>query len=183
MSLPRASAASAALGAILAAVALLARGGNDVVCDGEGDDVVRAKVQAAVRAGLVPLLCVGEGLAVRKAGEHVAHTTAQLRAALEGLPADAARSLVVAYEPVWAIGTGRTPTESDIAAIHAAIRARLRARFGEAGGKLRILYGGSVKPANAAAILALENVDGALVGGASLDPDGFARIVSAAPAP
>jgi triosephosphate isomerase len=89
---------------------------------------------------------------------------------------------VVAYEPVWAIGTGRTPTEADIAAIHAAIRAKLRARFGEGGGKLRILYGGSVKPANAASILALENVDGALVGGASLVAADFLAIAAAAKA-
>ena len=86
----------------------------------------------------------------------------------------------MAYEPVWAIGTGRTPTEADIAAIHAAIRAKLGARFGEAGGKLRILYGGSVKPANAEAILALANVDGALVGGASLVAADFLAIAGAA---
>ena len=94
----------------------------------------------------------------------------------------AAAAGVVAYEPVWAIGTGRTPTEADIAAIHAAIRARLRTRFGEAGGTLRILYGGSVKPANAAPILALENVDGALVGGASLVAADFLAIAAAAKA-
>ena len=147
---------------------------------GEGDAAVRAKTEAALAAGLVPVVCVGESEGQRLAGEAEAVVTRQLDGSLpDGF---AAAGGVVAYEPVWAIGTGRTPTESDIAAIHAAIRARLRARFGDAGAKLRILYGGSVKPANAAAILALENVDGALVGGASLVAADFLAIAAAAEA-
>ena len=144
---------------------------------GESDAVVLAKAEAAIAAGLVPVVCVGESEAERLAGEAEAVVTRQLDGSLpDGF---AAAGGVVAYEPVWAIGTGRTPTESDIAAIHAAIRARLRARFGEAGSKLRILYGGSVKPANAKPILALENVDGALVGGASLVAADFLAIAAA----
>jgi len=145
---------------------------------GESDATVLAKTEAAMAAGLVPVVCVGESEAERLAGEAEAVVTRQLDGSLpKGF---AAAGGVLAYEPVWAIGTGRTPTESDIAAIHAAIRARLRARFGEAGGALRILYGGSVKPANAAPILALENVDGALVGGASLVAADFLAIAKAA---
>jgi triosephosphate isomerase (TIM) len=145
---------------------------------GESDAAVLAKTEAAIAAGLTPIVCVGESEAERLAGEAEAVVTRQLDGSLpEGF---AAATGVVAYEPVWAIGTGRTPTEADIAAIHAAIRARLRARFGEAGAKLRILYGGSVKPANAEAILALENVDGALVGGASLVAADFLTIAAAA---
>ena len=144
---------------------------------GEGDAAVLAKAEAAIAAGLVPIVCVGESEAERLAGEAEAVVTRHLDG---GLPDGfAGAGGVVAYEPVWAIGTGRTPTESDIAAIHAAIRAKLRARFGEAGGTLRILYGGSVKPANAKAILALENVDGALVGGASLVAADFLAIAAA----
>jgi triosephosphate isomerase len=146
----------------------------------EGDAAVLAKADAALAAGLVPVVCVGESEAERLAGEAEAVVTRQLDGSL---PAEfAAAGGVVAYEPVWAIGTGRTPTESDIGAIHAAIRARLRARFGEAGGVLRILYGGSVKPANAKQILALANVDGALVGGASLVAADFLAIAEAAAA-
>ena len=147
---------------------------------GEGDAAVLAKAEAAIAAGLVPIVCVGESEAERLAGEAEAVVTRQLDGSLPDGFAGAAG--VVAYEPVWAIGTGRTPTESDIAAIHGAIRARLRARFGEAGGALRILYGGSVKPANAKAILAVEDVDGALVGGASLVAADFLAIAAAAAA-
>lgn len=148
---------------------------------GEQDAAVLAKAEAAMAAGLVPVVCVGESEAERLAGEAEAVVTRQLDGSLPNGFAGAGG--VVAYEPVSAIGTGRTPTEADIAAIHAAIRARLRARFGEAaGGKLRILYGGSVKPANAKAILALENVDGALVGGASLVAADFLAIAEAASA-
>ena len=144
---------------------------------GEGDAAVLAKAEAAIAAGLVPVVCVGESEGERLAGDAEAVVTRQLDGSLP--EAFAASGGVVAYEPVWAIGTGRTPTEADIAAMHAAIRARLRARFGEAGGRLRILYGGSVKPANAAPILALENVDGALVGGASLVAADFLAIAAA----
>ena len=145
---------------------------------GEGDAEVLAKAEAAIAAGLVPIVCVGESEGERLAGQAEAVVTRQLDGSLPDGFAGAGG--VVAYEPVWAIGTGRTPTESDIAAIHAAIRAKLGGRFGDAGGKLRVLYGGSVKPANAEAILALENVDGALVGGASLVAADFLTIAGAA---
>ncbi len=142
---------------------------------GETDAVVRAKVQAALAAGLIPVACVGETEAQRLAGEAEAVVRQQLA---ESLPDDFGG--VVAYEPVWAIGTGRTPTEEDIAAIHATIRATLVARFGPAGQATRILYGGSMKPGNAKAILALPNVDGGLVGGASLVAADFLAIAAAA---
>jgi len=146
---------------------------------GETDAMVRAKAEAALAAGLTPIVCVGESEAQRLAGEAEAVVTRQLDGSLpDGF---AAAGGVVAYEPVWAIGTGRTPTEAEIAAIHGAIRARLQARFGAAGGRLRILYGGSVKPGNAAGILALPNVDGALVGGASLAAADFLAIAGAVP--
>jgi triosephosphate isomerase len=148
---------------------------------GETDAAVRAKAEAALAAGLVPIVCVGESEAERLAGRAEAVVTRQLEGSLPDR--FGAAGGVVAYEPVWAIGTGRTPTEAEIAAIHAAIRARLEARFGQAGGRLRILYGGSVKPANAAAILALPHVDGALVGGASLVAEDFLAIARAVAAP
>jgi len=162
---------------------------------GEDDAVVAGKVQAALRHGLVPILCVGEGLEVRRAGEHVAHCTAQLDAALEGLTAEQLTSpgagtgivggggsgsgggVVIAYEPVWAIGTGEVATPEDAQEVCGALRSRLAERFGaETAGVVRILYGGSVKAANTAGILAGPDVDGALVGGASLDADEFAQI-------
>ncbi|MDP3415457.1 triose-phosphate isomerase [Falsiroseomonas sp.] len=141
----------------------------------ETDAVVRAKVQAALAAGLIPVACVGETEAQRLGGEAEAVVRRQLA---ESLPDDFAG--IVAYEPVWAIGTGRTPTEADIAAIHATIRETLVARFGPAGQGMRILYGGSMKPGNAKAILALPNVDGGLVGGASLVSADFLAIAAAA---
>jgi triosephosphate isomerase len=144
----------------------------------EGDATVLAKAEAALAAGLTPIVCVGESETQRLAGDAEPVVTGQLGG---GLPDGfAAAGGVVAYEPVWAIGTGRTPTEPDIAAIHAAIRANLVSRFGPAGQGLRILYGGSVKPANAKAILALPHVDGALVGGASLVAADFLAIAAAA---
>jgi triosephosphate isomerase len=150
---------------------------------GEDDAVVAGKVQAALRHGLVPILCVGEGLEVRRAGEHVAHCTTQLDAALEGLTAEQLTTpgegtgIVIAYEPVWAIGTGEVATPEDAQEVCAALRSRLAERFGGAtAGVVRILYGGSVKAANTAGILAGPDVDGALVGGASLDADEFAQI-------
>jgi triosephosphate isomerase (TIM) len=146
---------------------------------GETDAAVRAKAEAALAAGLTPVVCVGESEAQRLAGEAEAVVTRQLDGSL---PEDfAAAGGVVAYEPVWAIGTGRTPTEAEIAAIHAAIRGNLEGRFGAAGGGLRILYGGSVKPGNAKAILALPHVDGALVGGASLVAADFLAIAGGVP--
>ena len=144
---------------------------------GEGDDVVRDKAAAAVRAGLVPILCVGEGLEVRRDDGQVDHCTGQLRAALSGLPAPAARTLVVAYEPVWAIGTGEVATPEDAQQVCAALRATLAELYpGELADGVRVLYGGSVKAANVAALMAQPDVDGALVGGASLDAAEFARI-------
>jgi len=140
----------------------------------ETDAVVRAKVVAALAAGLIPVVCVGETEAERLAGQAEALVGRQLAGSLpDGFEG------VVAYEPVWAIGTGRVPTEADIAAIHAAIRASLVARFA-GGGAMRILYGGSLKPGNAAAILALAHVDGGLVGGASLIAADFLAIARAA---
>jgi triosephosphate isomerase len=135
-------------------------------------------VLAAWRAGLAAIVCVGETLAQRDAGATVDVVAEQLAGSLPD-GADAG-NLVVAYEPVWAIGTGRTPTTAQVAEVHAAIRAALARRF-PAGTAMRILYGGSVNDKNAAELLAVANVDGALVGGASLKADAFAAIVDAAP--
>ncbi|MFC0410398.1 triose-phosphate isomerase [Roseomonas elaeocarpi] len=144
---------------------------------GETDAQVRAKTEAAIAAGLIPVVCVGESEAQRDAGEAESVVAAQLAGSLpDGF---AAAKGVVAYEPVWAIGTGRTPTEADIRAMHARMRAEVTGRFGPAGGTTRLLYGGSVKPSNAAAILALPDVDGALVGGASLVAGDFLAIAAA----
>ena len=144
---------------------------------GEDDSQINAKVVAAFTAGLVPILCIGEPLEVRKAGEHVAHTLAQLDAALAGVPADNARQVVIAYEPVWAIGTGEVATAEDAQEVCGAIRTRLAELYsGGLADGVRVLYGGSVKAANVAATMAQPDVDGALVGGASIDPDEFSAI-------
>lgn len=142
---------------------------------GENNAVVRAKAEAAIAAGLTPIVCVGETEAEREAGEAEHVVRSQL---LHSLPPGFAG--VVAYEPVWAIGSGRTPTVDDVAAMHAAIRAALLAQLGPAAAELRILYGGSVKPDNAASLLALPEVGGALVGGASLKAEDFLAIASVA---
>ncbi|WP_346618966.1 triose-phosphate isomerase [Blastococcus montanus] len=143
----------------------------------EDDAVVGSKVQAALRHGIVPIVCVGEGLEVRRAAAHVAHCTGQLDAALDGLTAEQVAGVVIAYEPVWAIGTGEVATPDDAQEVCGALRARLAERFGsDSAATVRILYGGSVKAANTAGILAGPDVDGALVGGASLDADEFAQI-------
>jgi len=143
----------------------------------EDDALVNAKVKAAIANGLVPILCVGEGLEVREADAHVPHCTGQLDGALEGIAADAVEKIVVAYEPIWAIGTGKTATPGDAQQVIGAIRARLAERYpGPAAQRVRILYGGSVKAANIAEIMAQPDIDGALVGGASLDAEEFARI-------
>jgi triosephosphate isomerase len=148
---------------------------------GEDDAVVASKVQAALRHGLTPIVCVGEGLAERLAAGHVAHCGNQLDAALEGLTAEQVRGAVIAYEPVWAIGTGEVATPEDAQEVCGALRARLAERFGPATAEaVRILYGGSVKAASTAGIMAGPDIDGALVGGASLDADEFAQICRSA---
>jgi triosephosphate isomerase len=143
----------------------------------ETDDVVNAKVKAAYRHGLRPIMCVGERLDVRKAGRHVAHTLAQLDGGLAGITGEQAGTLVVAYEPVWAIGTGEVATPEDAQEVCGAIRARLAELYSaELADQIRVLYGGSVKSSNVAAIMGKPDVDGALIGGASLDPAEFASI-------
>jgi triosephosphate isomerase (TIM) len=148
---------------------------------GEDDAIVGAKVRAALRNGLVPILCVGEGLEVREAGGHLAHCTAQLRAALKGLSAEQARTIVVAYEPIWAIGTGRVATPADAQQVCGELRAALVDKYGAAvADEIRVLYGGSVKSSNVAELVAESDIDGALVGGASLDADEFAKLCALA---
>lgn len=143
----------------------------------ETDADVSAKVGAALRAGLEPIVCVGETLEQRKAGEALAVVTGQVRGSL---PAElAGKAFSVAYEPVWAIGTGLTPTTPEIEEVHRAIRATLIEMFGESGKSAPILYGGSVKPSNAAEILHADEVGGALVGGASLKAEDFLAIIRA----
>lgn len=143
----------------------------------ETDEIVAQKVRAALRAGLEPIVCVGETLEQRKAGETLALVTGQVRGSLP--PELAGVRFSVAYEPVWAIGTGLTPTTAEIEEVHRAIRMTLVELFGEAGRAVPILYGGSVKPSNAAEILHADEVGGALVGGASLKADDFLGIIRA----
>jgi triosephosphate isomerase (TIM) len=145
---------------------------------GETDDEVRQKVSAAIRYGLIPVVCVGETLEERTAGQVEPVITRQLEAALSGVPEAYGGELLIAYEPVWAIGTGVTATPADAAAAHLVLRALLADRLG-ASSPIPILYGGSVKPENARELLTAEAVDGLLVGGASLDPAGFAQIAAA----
>jgi triosephosphate isomerase len=144
----------------------------------EDDALINAKVKAAFKHGLTPILCVGEGLEVREESQHVPHCTAQIDGALARIPAEQAASIVIAYEPVWAIGTGKTATPDDAQEVCAEIRTRLAEKYSEelANG-VRVLYGGSVKANNIAGIMAKPDVDGALVGGASLDADEFATLV------
>jgi triosephosphate isomerase (TIM) len=144
----------------------------------EGDEVVNAKVKAAYRNSLTPILCVGESLDVRREGAQVAHTTGQLAAALADVTASQAKSVVVAYEPVWAIGTGEVATPENAQEVCEALRSTVsRLYTASTAAAIRVLYGGSVKPDNVAAIMAQPDVDGALVGGASLAPEDFVRIV------
>ncbi|HET9460300.1 MAG TPA: triose-phosphate isomerase [Sphingomicrobium sp.] len=144
----------------------------------ETDSAVRAKAEAGLGAGLSVILCVGESLAVRESGDAVPTVEKQLDSSL---PRDCdVAGLAIAYEPIWAIGTGKIPTMDDIAHMHAALRGRLIAAYGEVGQGIRILYGGSVKASNAAEIFAVADVDGALVGGASLTAADFLPIVEAA---
>ena len=142
---------------------------------GEADDVVRRKAEAALLAGLVPIVCIGETEAERAEGRTLDVLTAQLEGSL---PANG--EVVVAYEPVWAIGTGRTASEDDVAEAHGHIRATLGQRMGDEAEGVRILYGGSVKPDNAGSLLRVDDVDGALVGGASLKASDFLAICAAA---
>ncbi len=143
----------------------------------ESDEVVNAKARQALGAGMTPIVCVGEGLDVRQAGEQVPYTLAQVDGSLAGFTPQEVASLVVAYEPVWAIGTGEVATPDDAQEVCAAIRARLRETAGdEAADGCRVLYGGSVKAANIAGIMAQRDIDGALVGGASLQAEEFGGI-------
>jgi triosephosphate isomerase len=144
---------------------------------GETDLIVRAKADAARRSGLTAIICIGETEKERDSGETLAVVTRQLAGSVpDGTPND----IVIAYEPVWAIGTGRTPSAADIAQVHAHIRGKLTERFRSDGRDVRILYGGSMKPDNAAAILAIPEVNGGLVGGASLKSADFLAILQAA---
>jgi len=148
---------------------------------GEGNDVVARKLRAALRAGLTPVLCVGERIDHRDANRHQDYVGEQLETALAGLSAGDVGRMAIAYEPVWAIGTGRTATPADAVAMHAFVRTWIREAFGAGvAERLRIQYGGSVKPENAPGLLAEAEIDGALVGGASLDPVSFLAIATAA---
>jgi len=144
---------------------------------GETDAMVAAKAKAVLRAGLTPIICLGESLAERDAGETLAVVARQLAGSV---PEEAGKSaFVIAYEPVWAIGTGRTPTTPQVAEVHTALRAGLGKRFGQAAERVRLLYGGSVKPDNARELMHADGVDGALVGGASLKSADFLAIARA----
>ena len=144
---------------------------------GETDEVVNAKVQAALRSGITPILAVGEPFAVRQAGDQVKCCVGQLEGSMKGIPAEAVAAMVIAYEPVWAIGTGEVATAQDAQEMTSAIRSWVsEVHDAETATSVRILYGGSVKPGNIAPIMAQPDVDGALVGGASLDAGQFAQI-------
>ena len=165
---------------------MLAKLGCSYVCVGhserreyhdESDELVNAKAKAALGAGMTPIVCVGEPLPIRQAGEQVPYTLAQLDGSLAGFTAEQIGGLVVAYEPVWAIGTGEVATPDDAQEVCAAIRERVREVHGDAAADaVRVLYGGSVKAANVAGIMEKADVDGCLVGGASLQADEFGGI-------
>ncbi|TDV49020.1 triose-phosphate isomerase [Actinophytocola oryzae] len=143
----------------------------------ESDDLVNAKVKAVLKHEMSPILCVGEKLDVREAGNHVEHTTEQLIAGLKGVKTDLVSKVVVAYEPVWAIGTGRVATPQDAQEVCGAIRARLAEKYGqEIADAVRVLYGGSVKSGNIGDLVKQDDIDGALVGGASLDAEEFTKL-------
>ncbi|MBS1265544.1 MAG: Triosephosphate isomerase [Acidimicrobiaceae bacterium] len=146
---------------------------------GESDEVVNKKVKAVVAAGMTPIVCCGETIEEREAGTTEARVAGQVRAGLAGLSPEQVASLVLAYEPIWAIGTGRVATPEDAQAVCSAIRQVVRDDFGNAAAdSVRIQYGGSVKPVSAPDLMRQPDIDGALVGGASLDPEEFARIVA-----
>jgi triosephosphate isomerase len=145
---------------------------------GETDDTVNCKVRAALAAGFIPVMCVGESEKQREAGQTFSILDKQVKDGLKSFVADELGSLVIAYEPVWAIGTGKTATAAQAEEAHAYIRSLVKGLFGAGpAGAVRILYGGSVKPENASELMAMADIDGALVGGASLNPDSFSKIV------
>jgi triosephosphate isomerase len=147
----------------------------------EDDDLVNAKVRAALKHEISPILCVGEKLEVREAGGHVEHTTAQLIAGLKGLKTELVTKVVLAYEPVWAIGTGRVATPADAQEVCGALRARLAEKYGQnVADEVRILYGGSVKANSISELVKQDDIDGALVGGASLDAEEFTKLCALA---
>ena len=145
----------------------------------ESDELVNAKAKKAIDNGMTPIICCGEALEIRKAGKHVEHTVGQIKADLDGIPAEQVAKLVIAYEPIWAIGTGETATAADAQEVCNAIREALRADFGgTTADATRILYGGSAKPGNIKELMTQPDVDGALVGGASLKADSFAAMAN-----
>jgi triosephosphate isomerase (TIM) len=145
---------------------------------GETDQEINRKIDAAAKAGLIPVFCIGETESQRDAGETFSVLDKQVKNGLEGLFSENLKSLIVAYEPVWAIGTGKTATKEQAQEVHAYLRNGFSEMYGpEFAQGLRILYGGSVKPSNVKDLMAMEDIDGALVGGASLDPDSFSRLV------
>ncbi len=151
---------------------------------GDTDEAVSRKLRAAITGGLTPIVCVGETLAEREAGDTLTVLDRQVKIGLDGLTGDELAALVIAYEPVWAIGTGKNATSAEAGEAHAHIRSRLRQWFGGApADKCRILYGGSVKPENIRELIGLPDVDGALVGGASLEVRSFAEIVTRSAGP
>ena len=148
---------------------------------GETDEMVNAKVKAILKHNMTPIMCVGESLAEREAGETEAKVLGQVVNGLQGVKKAEVGSMVIAYEPIWAIGTGKTATADDAQQVCASVRAAVTASFGaDAGASVRIQYGGSVKPGTTEELMAQPDIDGALVGGASLDPDDFAQIVKIA---
>ncbi|MEV7044329.1 triose-phosphate isomerase [Amycolatopsis sp. NPDC051061] len=147
----------------------------------ETDELVNKKVKAALKHGITPILCIGEKLEVREAGEHIHHTTTQLIDGLKGLKAEQVKDVVVAYEPVWAIGTGKVASSADAEEVCKAIRATLQEKYGDdIASSVRVLYGGSVKSGNIGELVGCENIDGALVGGASLDGEEFTKLCALA---
>jgi triosephosphate isomerase len=144
---------------------------------GETDEIVNKKAKAVFSNGMTPIICVGETEAQRDAGEAESTVGAQVRAAIEGLDSDLIAGGVIAYEPIWAIGTGRTASADDAGAMCGFVRDQVRDAVGEAADEMRVLYGGSVNPGNVAGLMAKRDIDGGLVGGASLDPDTFASVI------